>query len=246
VQDKEWCADAVCCPREWEQIQIESDFGCEPYHNSSIGDSMKKDARQRAESIFLDADGKISNVEIAKKVGVNALTVGRWKKADGWTTNLMAKSEKREEKTVSRPARKKGAQEQALKLFIEAGGDITNTALARKVGVSTNSIANWKRGGRWAETLMEATKPSSPQPVLIEETVTAPQAQVAETAQDIEIDLEKLTCPDHIDRLNKRIDDMLSQEYLSPGDLKVLAEAKQAVLGVVSAYLDVVDRCEED
>jgi hypothetical protein len=240
--------DAVCYPRQCEQIQIESDFGCEPYHNSSIGESMKKDARQRAESIFLDADGKISNVAIAKRVEASHFTVGKWKKEDEWTKKLAAKSEKREQKTGSRPPRKKGEHEQALKLYLEAEGRITNKVLASTVGVSLSSIVNWKRSERWAETLMESKKPSSPEPMLVEEPVTTPQIQVTEEAEEkeIEIDLEQLACPEHINRLNKRIDDILNQEYLSLTDLKTLAEAKEAVLRVVSVFIDIVERCSEN
>jgi len=207
---------------------------------------MKKDARQQAESIFLNANGKISNVEIAKKAGVNPLTVGKWKKADDWTAKLTAKSEKRPQKAAPKAPRKKGAHDQALNLYLESEGKIGNTVLAGKVGVSPSSIVNWKRSERWAETLMESKKPLSPEPMPLEEPPTTLQIQVTEEAEEIEIDLEHLACPDHINRLNKRIDDMLSREYLSPTDLKTLAEAKEVVLGVVSAYIDIVERCSQD
>jgi hypothetical protein len=220
---------------------------------------MIKDARRQAESIFLDANGKITNVAIAKRVEASHFTVGKWKKEDEWTKKLAAKSEKREEKAGSRPPRKKGAHDQALKLYLEAEGKITNKALASSVGVSKSSIVNWKRSERWAEELMESKKEpfspatplevpvtTSPEPIALEEPVTTPQVAVTGEIEEIEIDVDQLACPDHINRMNKRIDDLLGQEYLSPADLKTLAEAKEAVLGAVSAYIDIVERCSED
>ncbi len=202
---------------------------------------MIKDARQQAEGIFLDANGKITNVTIAKMVEASHFTVGKWKKEDEWTKKLAAKSEKREKKAGSRPPRKKGAHDQALKLYLEAEGKITNTALASTVGVSTNSIANWKRVEQWAAKLVESKKeplppatPSevpvttSPETIAWEEPVTAPQMEVTEEIEELEIDVDKLACPDHINRMNKRIDDLLGQDYLSPTDLRNLGGGKRS------------------
>ena len=207
---------------------------------------MKKEAREQAQGIFIDAGGKISNVDIAKKLGVNPLTVGKWKKADGWTAKLTAKPEKNAEKAAPRPARKKGAQDQALKLYLKSGGKITNAQLASKVGVSPSSIANWKQSERWAEKLTKPKAPLPPAPARVKEPVAKPQIQVAEEAEKIEINLEKLSSPAHIGRLNKKIDELLDREYLSPEDLKTLAEAKEAVLCVVRTYIDIIERWPED
>jgi uncharacterized protein YjcR len=209
---------------------------------------MKKDARQQAERVFLDAAGKISNVDIAKQVGVNPLTVGKWKKADDWTAKLTEKSEKRPQKVAPKAPRKKDAHDQALNLYLESEGKIGNTGLASKVGVSPNSIANWKRSERWAETLVESKKASSSDPMPLEEPAATVEIQVTAEAEEkeIEIDLEQLACPHHINELNKRIDDLLSQKYLSPTDLKTLAEAKEAVLGIVGAYIGIMERWSEN
>ena len=95
-------------------------------------------------------------------------------------------------------------------------------------------------------TPSEVPVTTSPEPIALEEPVTAPQIPVTEEIEEIEIDVDKLACPDHINRMNKRIDDLLGQDYLSPTDLRTLAEAKEAVLGAVSAYIDIVERCSED
>ena len=138
-------------------------------------------------------------------------------------------------------SRKKGAHDQALKLYLEAEGKITNTALASTVGVSTNSIANWKRVEQWAAKLVESKKeplppatPSevpvttSPETIAWEEPVTTPQMEVTDETEELEIDVDKLACPDHINRMNKRIDDLLGQDYLSPTDLRNLGGGKRS------------------
>ena len=139
---------------------------------------MIKDARRQAESIFLDANGKISNVAIAKRVEASHFTVGKWKKEDEWTKKLAAKSEKREKKAGSRPPRKKGAHHQALKLYLEAEGKITNKVLATKVGVSKSSIVNWKRSERWAETLMESKKKEPTEAAPLPESLRTPSEPI--------------------------------------------------------------------
>jgi uncharacterized protein YjcR len=197
---------------------------------------MKKEAREQAERIFLKSQGKMSNVEIANKVGVNPLTVGRWKREDDWATKLTQKAKEGKEKGELGPIRKKDAHDRALKMYLESEGKIANTQLASTVGVSATTIAKWKVNEGWAERPTNVKATLSP----------APQVTEAEQAEEIEIDLDALASPEHFSLLNQRIDDMLSQTYLSPTDLKTLAEAKEAVLGAVSAYLDVVDRlCEE-
>jgi len=207
---------------------------------------MKKEARQQAKSIFLDANGKISNVEIAKRVGVNPLTVGKWKKADGWTAKPTEKNAGKQKKNAPRPPRKKGAHDRALELYLKSGGKLTNTALAREVGVSPASIGSWKTTEHWADRITKPKAPVPPAPARAQKPPKAPGVPETSAVGEIEIDVEKLASPDHIGQLNKKIDELLGREYLSPADLKTLAEAKEAVLGVVSAYIDIVERCSED
>ena len=187
---------------------------------------MKKEAREKAEKLF-KSKGKMTNVEIAKKAGVNPLTVGKWKREDDWTKKLTEKAKEPKETTEPGPIRKKGAHDDALKLYLDSGGKIANKELAGKVGVSAATISKWKASEDWS-------------------TLPAPKVPQDEAAEEKEIDLDALASPEHITLLNKRIEDMLSQTYLSPIDLKTLAEAKEAVLGAVSAYVDVIERICED
>ncbi len=51
---------------------------------------MKKNHdRKVAETKFLEDKGRITNKEMAKKLGVHPATVARWKKADEWDLKLM-------------------------------------------------------------------------------------------------------------------------------------------------------------
>jgi uncharacterized protein YjcR len=215
---------------------------------------VKKEARIKAATIFSEANGKISNAEIARQVGVNALTVGKWKEKDGWA----AGAEKI--KTPAAP-RKRAALEKAQAIYVESGGKTTNTTLAEKVGVSAATIANWKKAGAWLEMLpsplrakAEATETQpTAEPVTSREEVSEPKGEAApvemvvgheehEEQEEIEVDLEAIACPGHFAVLNKRIDEMLGRGYLSPLELKIAAEAKEAALRAAAAYLEVLER----
>ncbi len=51
---------------------------------------MKKNQdRKVAENKFLEDKGRITNKEMARKLGVHPATVARWKKADEWDLKLM-------------------------------------------------------------------------------------------------------------------------------------------------------------
>ena len=93
---------------------------------------MKKEARDQGQKMFVKAGGKITNREIAKAVGVNPLTVGRWKREDDWESKL--KSEQQPEaRAAGGIVRKKVARDRALRLYIDSGGNVTNKELARNV-----------------------------------------------------------------------------------------------------------------
>ena len=125
---------------------------------------MKKEARQQALSIFLAAGGKISNTEIAKRVGVNPLTVGKWKKADNWGAKRTEKPVSEPKKAAPRPPRKKAAHDKALDLYLKSGGKLTNAVLAREVGVSPASVSSWKTNERWAEMVTKPVARVAPAP----------------------------------------------------------------------------------
>jgi hypothetical protein len=49
----------------------------------------KNDDRKTAETTFLNDRGRITNKELAKKLGVHPATVARWKKLDEWDLKLI-------------------------------------------------------------------------------------------------------------------------------------------------------------
>ena len=73
-----------------------------------------------------------------------------------------------------------------------------------------------------------------------------PAVPVVQAADEIEIDVEALTYPDHISLLNRQITEILEGGPLPPMDLLAVAEAKEAVLQALMAYLEVMDMASED
>jgi uncharacterized protein YjcR len=49
----------------------------------------KKAARDKALQIYLEAEGNITNKELAKRVEVSPATISNWKEQDGWDDRLM-------------------------------------------------------------------------------------------------------------------------------------------------------------
>jgi uncharacterized protein YjcR len=49
----------------------------------------KKAARDKALQIYLEAEGNITNKELAKRVEVSPATISNWKEKDGWDDQLM-------------------------------------------------------------------------------------------------------------------------------------------------------------
>lgn len=207
---------------------------------------MEKEARTKAESLFLQTQGKISNVEIAKQVGAHPITVGKWKRQDDWTGKLAQAEEKVPRKQQRSSARNKIAHDEAFESYLVASGKVSNKTLADKVGVSATTISNWKNAEGWSKVLEQ---PMEPKPAEIEK-VEAPKemspSAEAPVAEEIEIDVDALAFPDHITALNKQIDETLGRGALSPIDLKTVAEAKEAVLRAVRAYLEVIEMASED
>jgi hypothetical protein len=250
---------------------------------------MDKDSRSNAERIFLGAMGKLSNVEIAKKVGAHPITVGKWKKQDNWTAKLAearpkatakpntpappkataspkppasegaatkakpkpqaspkpADSATPRKRTRKSPGIYQVARGEALKVYLETGGKISNEALGRQVGVSPASIASWKASDAWKQKLDMKPEPriSKIESAEVEAAVSAVQEMLEEA---IEIDVDALTSPDHITLLNQQIDELLGRGHLSPTDLKTVAEAKEAVLRVVIAFLEIAEMTTEE
>lgn len=187
---------------------------------------MKKEARVEAEKIFLKAGGKITNRDIAKTVDVNPLTVGRWKREDKWGSKLK-KAEPAHAKGRAAPGmvvRKKAARDEALKIYMEMEGSITNKELAKRVGVSPATVSKWKEQDAWDNqlTLMKEA-----------EIRIAPQ-------EEQEIDIAELVSPEQIVEINRRIENLLARDYLTASEIADLATAKSDLLEAVLTYMDIV------
>jgi len=130
---------------------------------------MKQEQHDKALEEYLKSEGKISNVDLAKKVGVTPLTIGRWKK--NWKTTLggrkgkkvtpepaaqealaAKKTKPKSQAVTGRGMRKQEAYDKARAVFEKSGGKIGNTALAKEVSVSLATIAAWKKRPDWKIT----------------------------------------------------------------------------------------------
>ena len=186
---------------------------------------MKKEARLQAEKMFLNAKSKITNREIAKTLNVNALTVGRWKREEEWDSILKAREQAAIKEDRAGSVRKKDARDKAVRLYMDAGGNITNKELAIKVGVSPATISKWKEVDAWISNIQL-------QPLTVQE---SPVAQ-----EEPGFDLNEMTSPEQIIRINKKIDVFLAREHLLASEILDLADAKSALLESVETYLAIV------
>ena len=187
---------------------------------------MKKEARAEAEEIFLKSGGKITNRDIAKTVEVNPLTVGRWKREDDWGSKLK-QAEPEPDKGTAAPGtiiRKKAARDKALRIYLEAEGNITNKELAKRVEVSPATISKWKEQDGWDEQLMLAK---------------ASEIRI-NPLEEQEIDIAELVSPEQIVEINRRIEDLLARDYLTSSEIADLATAKSDLLEAVLTYMDIV------
>ncbi len=193
---------------------------------------MKKEARERALKIFLKAKGKVTNKQIADGVGVNPLTVGRWKRKENWERKLkeLAKAPAKEAPPV---VRKKAARDKALQIFIDLGGNVTNKALSDKTGVTPATISKWKQQDNWDAKLVPAKAEVQPVP----EPAMEPKEQ--------ETKLALLISPEQIIAINKRIETILQRDHLTASEIAELAAAKRDMLDAVEIYVHIVGAAEE-
>jgi hypothetical protein len=204
---------------------------------------MKKEARLQAEKMFLKHGGKITNREIADAVKVNALTVGRWKRYDDWDGKLKGIEEAAAKEAAPVTIRKKAARDKALKLYVDAGGNITNKDLARKVGVSPATISKWKEQDAWFDLIEEPATEEALLEELHEEVLEVMKEEPTlplEATEEPELDVGELASPEQIIEINRRIDDLLKRDYLTAGELADVAAAKSDLLEAVQTYLAIV------
>ncbi len=181
---------------------------------------MKRKERSRAEKMFLEASGDITNREIAKALKVNPLTVGRWKSEGNWADKLNSMEEDTTKK-AARPrvvVRKKAAQDKASQIYITAGGNISNKDLAKRIGVSPATVSKWKQEGEWEKQV---------------------------TAEELKFDMGDLISPDQIVQINRKIDSLLSREHSTAREIAELAGAKSDLLNAVLAYMNIVRELEK-
>jgi hypothetical protein len=70
---------------------------------------------------------------------------------------------------------KKDLFDQAVKIFNESGGKISNVELGKKLGISATTIANWKKMSQWSEAAGVSVNP--------EPSKVAPPSQIAPASE---------------------------------------------------------------
>ncbi len=190
---------------------------------------MKKEALGIAEQMFLEAKGKITNKHIAEAVGVNSLTVGRWKKRHGWEDKLREAEEASSVKGTG-SVRKKAARDEALRYFLEMGGHVTNKDVAVHVNVTPATVSKWKEIDDWVSKLQAG-------PTEVKE--DGPMVET-EFEAEIDLDIDALAYPEQITKINAKIDQLLDRDHLTSGEIAEISQAKKNLLGAVDIYVTVI------
>lgn len=205
------------------------------------GIMAKKEAHAKALEIYIKSKGKTPLSAIAEAVGVSSFSVGRWHKMENWKEKIKgAPTSHKQNPVQAASVRNKDLFDQAVKLFNESGGKISNTALSKQIGVSPTSIANWKKMPQWSEGAAVAVIPEpseTPSPEIAPPIETAPAPQV--------VDLESITSPQDLIALNERLRAMLLRDFLTADELEHLSNAKLILLEAAEVYLGIVQGRDE-
>jgi uncharacterized protein YjcR len=197
---------------------------------------VKKEAHDKALDMYLKAGGKITIKAIAEAVGATPLTVRSWQKKDNWEAKLKevkAAPAVRQRKSREGGVLKKDIFSDAVKIFQESGGTISNVELSKKVKVSPQTIANWKKMPEWNQV---AAVPVTPEPV---KEAAVPQALAGREVTTV--DIEAIIAPQDLVALNERLRSMLNREYLTTEDLEHLSNAKLTLLEAADVYLGMLE-----
>lgn len=197
---------------------------------------VKHEGHDKALDMYLKAGGNINIKAIAKAVGANPLTVGRWKKKDNWDAKLKeviaapAVSEKKPR--GARGIFKKDVFDKAVRIFSESGGTISNVQLGKESGVSTTTIAEWKNRPEWNEAVSVPVVSEPERPKSLPE----PSKPVV-----TRINLGAVIAPQDLMALNERLRSMLQREYLTSADLEHLSNAKLSLLEAAGVYMGLLE-----
>lgn len=70
----------------WENLLSEQNII--PQHQEKTSLVRKRNARDRAEQLYLQAGGNITNKQLATTVGVSPATISKWKEIDRWIEKI--------------------------------------------------------------------------------------------------------------------------------------------------------------
>jgi uncharacterized protein YjcR len=133
--------------------------------------------------------------------------------------------------------RKKGLFNQAVKIFLESDGKITNLALSKKLKVSKTTIGKWKQMPQWSEAVAVVPEPVEAAPAVQE----ALLSEVAPPAEKAASEIGAITGLQDLVTLNERLRSMLQREFLTAAEIEHLSKAKLALLEAAEVYLVIVE-----
>jgi hypothetical protein len=204
----------------------------------------KKEAHAQGLKMFIESGGKTPLKAIAEAVGVSFFSVRRWHKIENWKEKIKGPPAGEKRKHVEGVGiRKKDLFDQAVKIFNESGGKISNVELGKKLGISGTTIANWKKIPQWSEAVAVAVslKTSEVAPPC----EIAPAPEVAPPPEKAAMDLELITSLQDLVALNERLRGMLQRDFLSAEDIEHLSNAKLILLEAAEVYLGIVKGKDE-
>jgi hypothetical protein len=172
-----------------------------------------------------------------KKAGTvkSALAVAETKRAEATKT---PPSRKRSKPAESAVIRKRDVFDQAVKVFQESGGKISNVELGKQVKVSAVTIAKWKKMPEWSQAAPVTVKPEPTEATPAPQIATAPES--APAPQSPKVDLESITALQDLVTLNERLRSVLERNFLTAAEIEYLSNAKLALLEAAEVYLGIV------
>jgi hypothetical protein len=218
----------------------------------------KKEAHAQALKMFIESKGKTPLQAIAKAVGVSSVSVSRWHQKENWKEQIgtlkaapavtekekvapikAAPAVKKRKSAESVVIRKKGLFDQAVKIFNESGGKISNVALAKQLDINSTSIARWKKMPQWSQAVVVTVSPEAVETTSPPE-VAPPPLEVVSAPQAAEFDVETITSLQDLITLNERLRAMLNRDFLTAAEIEHLSNAKLSLLESAEVYLGIV------
>ncbi len=157
---------------------------------------------------------------------------GNWKAKLEEVEAAPAAAAKKRKPREAEGIRKRDVFDKAAQIFHESGGTISTVQLGKKVKVSAQTIANWKKMPEWNQ--------AAPVPAKAKLAEAVPVAQEMPKLKMPEVNVAAVIAAQDLIALNERLRSMLDREYLTAADLEHLSNAKLSLLEAADVYLAII------